>query len=67
MAALYSILHGILRKNSIVNGKDVINETGTLTVYRDMKDEILGVAPISNNYILQYFSGSDRKINGQYI
>lgn len=26
-----------------------------------------GVAPISNNYILQYFSGSDRKINGQYI
>lgn len=39
MAVLYSILHGILRKNSIVNGKDVINETGTLTVYRDMKDE----------------------------
>ena len=26
-----------------------------------------GVAPISNNYILQYFSGSDRKSNGQYI
>lgn len=30
-------------------------------------NKFLGVAPISNNYILQYFSGSDRKSNGQYI
>lgn len=30
-------------------------------------NKFLGLLPFLNNYILQYFSGSDRKSNGQYI